>query len=145
MTNIFQGDPRIFIDENGADLKFIGGQPIMDGGVENLAVISLFTEPGWAGNDLFRNSDQIIGSSFQSAASQTITQSSLNRIRDAAEKALKNPAFGEVTVTVTNPTGYQIHVSALIKPPGSDAKELSLTKNGLNWQIQAVSPASSRI
>ena len=145
MTNIFQGDPRLFLDENGARFEFIGGQPIMDGGLENLALISLFTDKGWPGNDFFANPDQQIGSDFELATQQPITLSALNVIRNAALKALENPAFGEVSVDVSNPVSQRISVKVLIRPPGDDVRELLLTTNGLNWQIQATSPAHERI
>ena len=145
MNNIFQGDPRLFLDENGARFEFIGGQPIMDGGLENLALISLFTDKGWPGNDLFRDPDQKIGSDFELSTRQPITMSSLNMIRDAALKALDNQAFGEVSVEVTNPVSQRITVRVLIKSPGDDVRELLLSTNGLNWQIQALSPAHERI
>ena len=145
MTNIFQGDPRLFIDENGSDIVFIGGQPILDAGLENLALISLLTTEGWAGNVLARTDDEQIGSAFIEAANEPITSTSLNNVRDAATKALDNPAFGDINVDVTNPAGYITAVSILIKSPGADVNELLLTRHGLNWQFQAVSPANERI
>ncbi len=141
ISDVFQGDPRLILDENGARLQFIGGHPLLDQGLENLALISLFTAPGWAGNDLFADAAQQIGSDFESSAKQPITLSALNDIRNAAIKALENPAFGKVTVDVTNPTGIRIQVSIRIEPPGADMQELLLTTNGLNWQAQAANPA----
>lgn len=143
-TDIFQGDPRLFLDEQGADIIFIGGQPTMDPGVENLALIALFTQPDWAGNAFFRSEDQQIGSDFLSAANEPITISSMNNVRDAAIKALTNPVFGDIEVTVTNPSGYITQVSIIIGSPGSNVQELLLTKHGLNWQLQSVSPAHER-
>lgn len=142
MTSIFQGDPRLFLNEEGSRLIFTGGQPAMDAGLENLALISLFTAPGWAGNTLFDNPDQKIGSNFEEAARQPITLSALNNVRDAAEKALQSEAFGKVTVDVSNPVSQRINVRILIEPPGADIKVLLLTKNGLNWQAQALSENS---
>ena len=43
MTDIYSGDPRIVLTADGADFDYIGGQPVMDQGVENLALISLLT------------------------------------------------------------------------------------------------------
>ena len=42
----FQGEPKIFVDKNGAFTKYKGGQPIMDAGLENTVLISLGTKPG---------------------------------------------------------------------------------------------------
>lgn len=144
-VDVFQGDPRLILDVDGSRLQFTGGQPLLDPGVENLALISLFTSRGWPGNDLFADPNQQIGSDFESAARQPITIQSLNDIRDAAEKALDNPAFGKITVDVSNPTGSRIDVKIVIEPPGADLMTLLLTKHSLNWQLQATSPAYRRI
>lgn len=144
MTDIYQGDPRIFIDENGAYLNFVGGQPTMDRGLENLAIISLFTRLGWAGNVLFDDTNQQIGSDFEEIANQPITFEMLNDLRNAAERALDNPAFGTVTATINNPSGHRLEITVLIEPPGQDVQMLLLTKNGLNWRSQALDPAYKR-
>lgn len=141
MTNRFQGDPRIFITPSGAKLIFTGGNPVMDAGLENLAIISLFTAPGWWGNTLFNDPDKKIGSDFEDTAMGAITLSKLNDIRQAAEKALVNPAFGTITVDVTNPVSNRIDVRILIQPPGRDVQELRLSRHGGNWQAQALDPA----
>ena len=141
----FQGDPLLSLGVDGSKLTFVGGQPVMDRGLENLVLISLFTSPGWSGNDLFDNIDQKIGSNFLSSANQPITLDSLNDIKDAAEKALTDTIFGKVTVIVLNPNGYRIDVKIIIEPPGKDIQELLVSKNGINWQAQIVDPANRRI
>ena len=73
MTDIYQGDPRLFLDSDGSFLKFTGGQPVMDRGLENIVLISLFTRPGWPGNVLFQDENQKIGSDFLDIANQSIT------------------------------------------------------------------------
>lgn len=145
MTTIFQGDPRIFITANGANMDFRGGQPVMDQGLENAAIISLFTKSGWVGNALFRDPAQHIGSDYEEAAKATITLTSLNDISDAAEKALQWMVDGglasEIIVDVTNPSSSIIDTTILIKPVGADASELLVSKNGLNWVAQIKDPA----
>lgn len=145
MSNIFEGDPKLTLDENGSAMIFKGGQPVMDRGLENLALISLFTRPGWAGNIFFADPNQQIGSDFEEAANQPITLQALNDMQDAAEKALNNPAFGNVTVTIQNSNGYHIDIIIRIEPPGQDIVELLLSKNGLNWIAQANDPAHMRL
>ena len=144
MTDIFSGDPRLFISENGSSFVFRGGQPVMDRGLENLALISLFTGRGWAGNVLFPDINQQIGSDFEEAANQPITLSMLNDVAQAAEKALDNPAFGNVIVTVENPNSSRLKVTILIQPPGQDSKVLILSRNGDNWIAQKLEPAEGR-
>lgn len=143
--NTYQGDPKIILTEDGATLKYVGGQPIMDNGLENLALISLFTQEGWAGNDLEDDTDKKIGSGFEKSTQQPITLQALNDIRQAGENALKNPVFGKVTVTVENPNSYRLNIIFRIEPPGQDVKMLLVTKNGLNWTAQALDPAYRRI
>lgn len=145
MSDIFEGDPKLTLDENGSAMIFRGGQPVMDRGLENLALISLFTKRGWAGNIFFTDPNQRIESDFEEAANQPITLQSLNDIQDAAEKALSNPAFGNVTVTIINPNGYHTNVIIRMEPPGQNIIELFLSKNGLNWTAQANNPAYRRL
>lgn len=142
--DIFQGDPRLFLDEDGSYLVFKGGQPVMDQGLENLALISLFTRQGWSGNTLFQDPAQQIGSDFEVAAEQPITLQTINDVTDAAEKALTSEAFGDVTINVTNPNGYRTDVRVLIEPPGQDVGELLVSRNGLNWVAQKFFPAHER-
>ena len=144
MTDIFSGDPRLFLSENGSRFIFRGGQPVMDRGLENLALISLFTGRGWVGNTLFSDIDQQIGSDFEEAANQPITLSMLNDVAQAAERALANPAFGNVIVTVENPNSNRLKVTILIQPPGQDSRVLILSRNSDNWIAQKLEPAEGR-
>lgn len=145
MTNRFQGDPRIIVTPSGATLQFTSGQPLMDAGLENLAIISLFTTPGWWGNTLTSDPDKKIGSDFEDTALGSITLSKLNDIRQAAEKALENPAFGTITVDVNNPISSRVDVTSLIQPPGRDVEELRVSRHASNWQAQALCPAHKAI
>lgn len=141
----FSGDPKIYITPNGATLRFEGGQPVMDQGLENSPIISLFTKPGWVGNAFIQNPDQQIGSDYEDSASGPITLTSLNNITDAAQKALSwmidTGAASEIVVDVVNPSSNIILTTILIRPPGGNLTELLLTKNGTNWVAQANDPA----
>lgn len=149
MADYYQGDPRLTLDQNGADLVFRAGQPVMDAGLENAALISLFTRKGWCGNTFFSKSSQQIGSDFELATEQPITLAALNQMRNAAELALKwlvdAGIASEVSVAVTNPTGKAVRVAILIQPPTGDIVLLLVTKNGPNWVNQAVDPAYLRL
>lgn len=144
MTDRFDGDPRLFLDAGGAFLDFQGGQPVMDPGIENLALISLHTKPGWWGNSLISEADKRIGSDFEDTARGAITLSKLNDIRQAAERALDDPAFGRVTTEVTNPVGWRVDVENTIEPPGQDIQTLTVSTFGVNWLEQARNPANSK-
>ena len=145
MADIFSGDPYLTLGPNGSTLTYIGGQPVMDQGLENLAMIALFTRPGWAGNVFFVDPNQKVGSDFIKAANQPITFQSLTDVEQAAVRALQSPAFGRVTATATNPESDRLEVRILIEPPGQDSATIILTRNGLNWQAQALNPAHERV
>jgi len=145
MADIFSGDPYITLGPNGSRLHYTGGQPVMDQGIENLAIIALFTRQGWAGNTFFTDPNQEIGADFVDAANQPITINSLTDVEQAAVRALDSPAFGRVTATATNPVSDRLVVRILIEPPGQDSATIILTRNGLNWQAQAVNPAHARV
>ena len=146
MTDIFQGDPYLTLGENGSRLHYIGGQPVMDQGLENLAIIALFSGEGWAGNALIRDTDQQLNTGrFLKATRQPITITSLTDVEQGAVADLSNPAFGRVTATATNPISDHLRVIILIEPPGQDSATIILTRNGLNWQAQATNPAHARV
>jgi phage gp46-like protein len=138
--NRFQGDPSIQITENGARMRFISGQPILDQGLENAVQISLFTKPGWWGNILLSES-QKIGSNFQQNRT-IIDVQTVNDIRQDAEKALdwiKNK-----NITVMNPSGNQIKTQIELQPDGNDINKFIYTNIGRNWIGQAQNPAHER-
>lgn len=145
MMDIFSGDPYLTLGPDGSTLHYTGGQPVMDQGLINQAMTALFTTPGWPGNALLVDPDQQIGSDFVQAAFQPITLQSLTDVEQAAVRALASPAFGRVTVTAINPESDTIRVDILIEPPGQDSATIILTRNGLNWQAQALNPAHERI
>jgi len=141
MIDNTQGDPKIFINENGAYLKWVNGQPIMDAGIENIATISLLTAENWWGNDLWPNPDNKAGSDFEEVSRQPITLTSLVDVEQSAEKALENQAFGEVVAEVSNPRASGLDFVARVSPPGSDSQTFALTRNFQNWVNQASDPA----
>lgn len=142
--NIYQGDPRLFMDESGAYLKFENGQPVMDAGLANTATIPLFTrrlskdnKKPWVGNLVFDNTDYHMGSDFLDGFEKPITVGRLEDDKQRAEKAeqffIDQKLASDVTVTVTNPSTYRIDVRVQITPPDLD---LAFVLNGANWIIQ---------
>lgn len=144
--NGFEGDPKLILTKDGSELVYREGQPVMDEGLENNALISLFTSPGWVGNTLL-NEDEKIGSDFEIKARGTLTLSKLADIENSATRAL-NTSFQKVTESdaqVINPTGNQLDMLIRISPPGQDVDLLLTSKNGLNWRSQALDPANERV
>lgn len=144
--NRFSGDPAVKITPDGAVIKFIGGQPVMDSGLANTVQISLFTKRGWWGNVLFKEDSKKIGSDFEARCMEPIIAlSSVNKITDAGEKALAwmkdSGTIQKADVNVTNPRNDFIKTEIVITPPGQDDLEFLFTKNGLSWKNQAQNPA----
>lgn len=146
MQDRYQGDPKMILTANGSNLVSRGGQPVMDQGLENAIFISLFTALGWYGNFLFKKPAEKIGSRYEESNAQSITVSSLNENRMAAEAALKWMAeakiFKTVNVRVTNPTANAKKIFILVSPP---VTVMEISKNGVNWQMQYLDPAHLRI
>jgi len=147
--NKYEGDPRLILTENGADLVFHGGQPVMDQGIENAALISWFTAPGWVGNLFLQDKNQKVGSDFESIATGTITVTKLNDIQNSGERAwqrlIDSGLASSVIVRARNPEGNKTEVAGLIEPPGKDLQILLATKYGANWIAQKEDPAYKRI
>lgn len=140
----FQGDIKVKITDSGARMKFIGGQPVMDGGLENAVLISLFTKPGWWGNDLESEESKKIESNYERQRTIVDLQT-INDVRDDAEADLKwikkIKLASKIEIEVINPSIDQIQTEIKYYPPGQDVKTLLLIKNGLNWINQAIDPA----
>jgi phage gp46-like protein len=149
MTDRFQGDPKLILDENGADLVFKGGQPVMDQGLENAALISLHTREGWYGNIFARTEAEKIGSKYETELEQPITLKMLASVRNAAIGALNwmisTKLAAEVNAETSNPAGTQLMTVVSITPPSRDAIVLQSQKHGANWLAQKAEPAYLRI
>jgi len=144
-----QGDPALILDETGADLEFVGGQPVMDQGLENAVKISMFTRNGWWGNTLFDDPNQKIGSDYEKIANQAITVSAIRRITAAAERALKwmvdtGLALSAIAEVVNRRVGW-LDTAVLITPPSKDQTVLVASKHGSNWIAQRDYPAYKRL
>lgn len=137
MTDIFDGDPCITIDEDGADFEFIGGQPVMDQGFENHVNIAMLTEPNWWGNDLEPVAARRMESDFLTVSKQPINRQMLIDLARSAERAVQGDEFLTVTTNATNPCSQNINVETLYTPPEREEQKLLLTRSGQNWINQA--------
>ena len=144
---LYEGDPRIVLSENGSSLVFKNGQPVMDGGLENAIILSLFCEP-WLANQFFRDTNQQLGSLFIEAIKKPITLQNLQDARKAAltdlEWMLNVGLAREVEVFVVNTTGSQWYVKIIIYPPSDNPQTFVASNNGANWVVQTINPASER-
>jgi phage gp46-like protein len=154
VKNRYEGDPKLTLGPDGSNLEYIGGQPVMDQGLENSALIDLFTESagidsnqnGWWGNLLTDNPDEKIGSDFvRTVQNQPITLAGLASIEQSAEKALTDDVYGNIESVVTNPEVNRINNKITIGPPGEDVQILLVTENAVNWKAQAEEPAHKNL
>lgn len=146
MTDNFDGEPRMVLTADGVDFDYNDGQPVMDAGLENNAMISLFTTEGWAGNILLQAENKV-GSDFEKVSRGTITMSQLSKIQNSAGRAL-NDSQQKVTqniVTVGNSNGSKIDVALRLSPTADDVDVLLTSDAGLNWKAQALNPANQKV
>lgn len=143
-----QGDPKITITDDGADLVFKGGQPVMDSGLENAVLISLFSGSSWFGNAYFDKATPI-KSRFYPLSLKSITASRLAELEQAAKADLAplvaQGVMSDPEIKVSNPTGERLKVEIRINPPGSDALTILLSRYGANWAVQTSNPANERV
>lgn len=148
MTDKTQGDPRVIITENGAEITYIGGQPIMDQGFENAVIFSLSTNPDYPSNILYDTPAEKYIYDYEKFKNEPITIDSLNNQRNIAGLALKwmidEGIASEIIVDVSNPSGYIRKTVIKIRPPGADLRTLIMTFNGSNWQSQILDPAHEK-
>lgn len=144
----WEGDPALFMDGDGSYLVWRGGQTTMDAGLHNAVEISLFTQPGWCGNYLLPEENQV-GSEFeQSLQNVPITPSNLANAEAIGEAALgwliDIGVLKEASVEIINPSGTRTETSVSVTRPDGTIEELVFTQYGVNWVYQAADPAYGR-
>lgn len=146
---LWDGDPKITVGEDGAEMTFIGGQPVMDQGLENPVILSLFTEPGWVGNALASSDAEKLGSIYEETCRQPVTLSSLNSSANAAKAALRWMISGGIASKITavsrNPSGHIRETKVTVTPPGGYPHDLTFAQAGPNWLQQKDNPAYRRV
>lgn len=145
----YQGDPKIYVDGSGAYLTWLGGQPIMDSGVENCVTLTLLIKPGWPGNAFIREVEEQYGSDFMDATEAPITVSMLNDVRAKGERALQKKLVDDnlaksAEMQTINPDDDRLEITVDVVAPGETQTELQLSKYGPNWDMQHNQPAGAR-
>jgi hypothetical protein len=141
MIDLYSGDPALRLTPDGADFDYRGGQPVMDQGLENCALLSLLVEKDWPGN-IFLEPEERVGSDYLEKCRQTITLAHLADIDDAAERALATTkAFGTISSNASSPSVNRIENEIALGSGGS----LSLQRERGLWRAQAMNPASRRL
>lgn len=149
MYDRYQGDPRIVIGPNGSYLKISGGQPVMDQGIENIVILSLFADSEWWGNLAFRDKNKKIGSKFEKITREPLTVSLLSKIENYVKSSLQHMIDGgiasEILVFAKNPRSDNLNISIMIRPPSGNIETLLLARHGTNWIAQKEHPANERL
>lgn len=142
----YEGDPKIYITANGADMVFRGGQPVMDRGLENAVVLSIHSR-AWFGNLYLRDAAQKLNGRFEQAAEGPITLSNLANIENAAQTDLawmvEKGVASRVRAATENNAGTSTRTVIAVSPPGADLFTILATQHGANWISQAFDPASA--
>lgn len=90
----------------------------MDQGVQNAAILSLFTSEDWGGN-IFLPPESRIGADFVKLCRGTITFSRLADIENGAVRALQSKLFPLVEAEARFPVSDSLSVNIKIGPGGS--------------------------
>jgi hypothetical protein len=131
MDERFEGDPKLFFTENGFDLRYAAGQPVMERGLENQAFISLFTKEGWAGN-VFLPPENRVGSDYEETCAGSITLAKLADIENSAARAMTSKAFQRVSAEARNPRSDTL----LVEIKAGSGGVLSFSREGGLWRNQ---------
>ena len=115
----YDGDLRVRITEEGANVTFTGGEPERTQDLETAILLSLHGGYGWVGNLLFDDPNERMESRYERAKNQPITITALNEIRDAAEADLnwmvEAKLITDLDITVYNPASTQIRTEIRAK------------------------------
>ena len=134
----FDGDVQLKWTDDGGDITFSSGQPIMDGGLTTSVIISLFTLPGWWGNEI-GDDDEEIGSKLLEALDKTLTIQVMQDTEEAARLALAwmvtQGVAESVKVESAIPRADFLALKITIQEPGADNPVSQ--RFTINWQNQS--------
>jgi len=134
----FDGDVRVVNSEDGGEITFEHGQPLMDEGLETAVYLSLFSSPGWWGNSLSTQGEQL-GCTLEDLRNGTLS----NKVRlDAEETCRKALAWlvsegvaDSVTIVASIPRADLLGLVITIKQPATGQATL---RYAVNWKAQRV-------
>ena len=149
MTDQFDGDVALIMTQDGGEIIYTGGQPLMDvGGLENAVNISLFTDINWWGNALEESEpDKQIGSGFEdNIRSKAVTIAYLRDVENAARDALQwmiNQKIAQsIKATATWPEHNTVDLEILITKPDGDNVSF---RYSLNWEAGLFYPVTATV
>ena len=134
---MLQGDPAIIITEEGGDIRYKGGQPVMDKGIHNAIFISLYTKEGYWGNSLTNDPNLTIGKGYEESGDREISLNNLLRMEAKAEESLSwmvaLKIISSVSAEVSNPISDRTKVD--IVTTDATGRESLFTEN-MNNQFE---------
>jgi hypothetical protein len=125
----YQGDPKLYVDEDGSTFRIKNGNTIMERGAANHILIALLTdeEPKHI-NALFDNDYEKIKPHYQRFTGKPITSTNLQDRVSAAKADLKpliDLRFAEeISARIENPRGIETRLTITI-----DGKDFVLTSD----------------
>lgn len=137
MTNNqkYEGDVKLSLSPDESGIKYVQGQPVMTGGIDNAVLISLYTTPGWWANVIITNESEKLGSEYQAVTKEPIKSGQLQRIQDKAIKDLEwmiNEGISEENQAESiNPEADRIETTITVKRPLLGAENYEV-----NWDRQ---------
>lgn len=130
----YAGDVRLIFENDGGEVQFENGQPVMDQGLYTAVGISLFTEPGWWGNRVVPAA-QSIGADVETLRQGKLTNSVRLNIIEAAKAALKwltdDGIAQSVTVDAEIPSAGRLNILVTIQEPSAD--QTRTLRYAVNW------------
>ena len=145
----FDGEPRLIPTGNGTTIEMHGGQPVMDAGIENAALISLCTRPGWWGNQYLDKEFRVGDSTFDEVTEGAILRSTFVTAENEAKRALEwmidEGIASSIDASVTNKSSIEIDAEVTINRPDGTTEDIALRHYGDNWLRQCEDPASARL
>jgi hypothetical protein len=131
-VDLFLGDVKLFLTAAGSDFSMNGSQPVMEHGMENSVLISLFTRTGWVGN-IFQNTARQIGSDFEQTLNDNavITSTALKLIAGAAAGAISGTDYGGSTAEAVNPFANDLDITVQ-----AEKGNINLARQNGLWRAQ---------
>jgi phage gp46-like protein len=132
----YDGDVRVEHSPDGGLITFVAGQPIMDQGLSTAVYLSLWTAPGWWGNAVAGEYEDM-GSDCEALELRPLTNKTRLDYEESARKALAWMVFSKVAKSVTVEAVISninvLSVAIAIEEPDGIISNL---KYKINWQGQ---------
>lgn len=143
-----QGDLAIFIDDNGGNIQNINGEPLMDGGIETSAILSLFgtNDPDTWLNEYLTGSEKYTAEFYAFMQANPITLKNLLTAQEFALRDLQwlkdDGVADEIIVEITTFEKNRINMTI-----GIYANKETILENTyqVNWGYQIDDPVHNRI